>query len=151
MIKYGSLNNLSVKQNVSEEVNTVLEFLKNTTEELTESTKIAPGIIINPVSLMTKPEQDCLFEAHKQLYDIHIIISGEERICVSSVDDLAVVTEYEPLKDIMFLDGAAEKEYILKSGDWLVCLPEDAHKVGMAPNNACIPVKKLVAKIKVKK
>ena len=148
MRKYGTLNDSS-REGLTEKVNIVLEFLKNTTEELTESLEVAPGIVLNPISFVTKVEQECLFEAHKRLYDVHIILSGEERILVSPIESLKIVTPYNSADDIMFLEGDTEKEYILKADDWLVCLPEDAHKVGMAPNDECVPIKKIVAKITV--
>ena len=148
MRKYGTLTESS-RVEVAEEVNKVLEFLENLTEELTGQIELSPGIILNPVSFKTKEEHECLFEAHERFYDVHIILSGEERILVSSVENLKVVKSYDTVNDIMFLEGDAEKEYILKQGDWLVCLPEDAHKVGMAPTNKRIPIKKVVAKIMV--
>ena len=51
-------------------------------------------------------------------------------------------------KDIGFYEGCESGSYLLKTGDFMVCFPSDAHKVGMM-NTVPGMVKKVVVKIRV--
>lgn len=49
---------------------------------------------------------------------------------------------------IGFYEGCESGSYLLKTGDFMVCFPSDAHKVGMM-NTVPGMVKKVVVKIRV--
>lgn len=40
-------------------------------------------LFYNPVSLISKPEYECIFEAHKKYLDVHYILEGIEGISTS--------------------------------------------------------------------
>ncbi len=89
------------------------------------------GCAINHISLMTKPEDACLFEAHERYTDIHIICSGVEQIDVTPKSRLTQTQAYDAERDIAFYEGEAYRSFVLQAGDLLICEPEDAHRVAM--------------------
>ncbi len=108
----------------------------------------AEHVFVNPVSFVTKPEAECLYEAHRQYADVHCILEGLERIVVSPMDALICVTPYDPETDIGFYTADTGTVFTLHPGDFLVCYPQDGHKVAIAAQGP-IPVKKLVGKIRL--
>lgn len=117
--------------------------LPNARAELGES-------FVNPVTLTTKPVRDCRYEAHKKYIDIHFILEGVEGISVSDVDTLTPVDDFDFDKDIGFFDGVAQVTHFLTPGDFMVCLPQDAHRVAMGQDDIPTPVAKLVGKVPFK-
>lgn len=105
-------------------------------------------IVANPVSFMSKNETECMYEAHKKYIDVHYIVEGIEKIATADVTSLQEKIPFSKEKDIGFYDGNESGSYLLKPGDFMVCFPSDAHKVGMM-NNVPGMVKKVVIKIKV--
>lgn len=105
-------------------------------------------IFANPVSLTTKPVEDCLYEAHRKFIDLHFTVSGVEGISTRQVDELAPHGEFDAGKDIGFYTGEASTTCYVKPGEFMVCWPEDAHRVAMMAD-APAPVHKMVVKIRV--
>lgn len=117
-------------------------------QELQKSIKLTEDICINPVSFTSKPEADCLFEAHRKYIDVHYILAGEEKIATADVHKLKEEKPFDAEKDIGFYTGTASGSYVLKAGgDFMICFPSDAHKVGMMTKTPA-DVKKIVAKIR---
>lgn len=121
---------------------------------LTPDTMPAPNTVLsekrifcNPVAFMTKPEEDCKYEAHQKYIDLHYIIKGVEGIATADVTALETDTPYDEGKDIGFYTGKEDGRYFLREGDFMVCYPSDAHKVGMMEQEPQ-PVEKVVVKIK---
>lgn len=105
-------------------------------------------LFCNLVTFTSKPENQCLYEAHRKYVDLHFIVSGIERIATSDICSLSSEVPYEPEKDIEFLKGDADGYYELKPGQFMVCFPGDAHKVAMMKDKPA-NIKKIVFKIKV--
>lgn len=129
----------------------VLKFLANLDESETvkPNTVLVQGrIFCNPVKFISKPEDECKYEAHQKYIDVHFIRKGVEGIATSNVLKLDVDTPYEARKDICFYTGKEEGKYFLKKGDFMVCYPSDAHKVGMMETEPR-EIDKIVVKIKV--
>ena len=90
-----------------------------------------------------------MYEAHRRYIDLHYTGSGTERIATADTDSLTVSTSYDEQKDIGFLTGEADGCYNVKPGQFLVCFPNDAHKVAMMADEPAT-VSKVVFKIAVK-
>lgn len=109
---------------------------------------LSEGILFcNPVSFTSKPEAACRYEAHQTYIDLHYIVEGVEGIATASCQSLTVTEPYDAEKDILFLTGQEDGRYYLKPGQFMVCYPDDAHKVGMMAD-APAPIRKIVFKIK---
>ena len=123
--------------------------------ELPDRELPAPGVVLdedrlfcNLVTFTSQPEDECLYEAHRNYIDLHFIVSGIERIATSDTDSLTSSVPYAPEKDIEFLTGEADGYYEVKPGQFMVCFPGDAHKVAMMKDRPA-EVRKIVFKIKV--
>ena len=103
---------------------------------------------VQPVSFTSKPLEQCRYEAHRRWIDVHFIVSGTEKIIVSPLCEVHALTEFSAEKDIGFYEGTGGTACILCPGDFLVCFPQDAHKVAIAPEQPGL-VQKLVGKIRV--
>lgn len=104
---------------------------------------------INEVSFTARNKKEKgFYENHKKYIDIHYILAGEEKIDISDVSSLDEVEPYATDKDIMFLTGEAQVELILRKGDFLICYPQEAHKVGGMVGDETREILKLVGKIK---
>lgn len=89
------------------------------------------------------------FEAHRKMVDVQIVVSGTELIHFAPItDEFQVEQEYDPKKDIMFMNGEVKDTVILRAGDACVIGPDLAHMPGMAVNGS-EHVKKIVIKIPV--
>lgn len=115
----------------------------------------APHVVLNEdklfcnlVTFISKPEDECRYEAHRNYIDLHFIVSGIERIATADICSLTSAVPYDPEKDIEFLSGDADGCYELKPDQFMVCFPNDAHKVAMMKGKPA-DVKKIVFKIKM--
>lgn len=72
------------------------------------------------------PSADPKFEEHRKFIDIHYIVDGAEKFGYSNLDRLTVTVPYSEERDVEFSKGEIS-EVILKSGDFLVTYPQDAH------------------------
>lgn len=107
---------------------------------------IEKKLFCNPVSLVSKPESECIYEAHRNYIDLHYIVRGVERIATSDISALTTEVPYSEEKDIGFLTGEADGYYDLKPGQFMVCFPNDAHKVAIMKDQPA-PIDKVVFKI----
>ncbi len=74
----------------------------------------------------TVDEAQSFFEAHRRYLDVHVMVSGCERVDLS---DPAGLTEFTHQGDFWGYHGEAEQSLILKPGDFLVVFPGDAHRL----------------------
>ncbi len=106
------------------------------------------GAFLNAVTLITKPAEQCNYEAHNRFIDIHHTLLGTERIDVQDRARLLPLEELFPERDIGFYTGEAAATCLVRPGWFLVCFPPDVHRVAMAAD-APEPVQKIVVKIPV--
>lgn len=105
-------------------------------------------LFANPVSLTSKPESECIFEAHEKYLDIHYILDGTEGISTAYTSNLNIKKPYDSKDDVAFYTGEADGTYYLVPGNFMICWPTDAHKVAIMKDSP-VPIKKIVCKIKV--
>ncbi len=114
----------------------------------TQKVLIPEILLCNPVSLTSRPAEECIYEAHKKYMDLHFILEGIEGIATADVSSLHVTTPYNEEKDILFLEGEEDGCYYLKPGQFMICWPNDAHKVAMMHGTPG-SIRKIVCKIRM--
>ncbi|HWP50626.1 MAG TPA: YhcH/YjgK/YiaL family protein [Clostridia bacterium] len=102
-------------------------------------------IILKIQSYNTKSPEQARLEAHRRYIDIQYIVSGEEKIAVCALDQAGEELEARPDNDIWFYAGSADA-MTLKSGQFMILFPEDAHAPCIAVAEAA-PVKKALVKV----
>ena len=94
----------------------------------------------------TKLKEQGLWEAHRRYIDLQYVIKGAEGIGDANIHHLKQ-GEYDASKDFLPLHGDGDL-ITVRSGNFVLLLPEDGHMPGMALGNSA-PVKKIVIKISV--
>jgi len=93
----------------------------------------------------TKNLEQGLWEAHRKYIDIQYIISGQEKMGYSCLDNMKTSIEYEEKKDILFVTG--QGDYLtVNQGSFALFTPTDAHMPSIKVDNPQ-NVKKLLIKI----
>lgn len=93
------------------------------------------------------PSADPKFEEHRKFIDIHYIVYGEEKFGYNNLDRLNVTEPYDESRDVEFSKGEIN-ELHLKTGDFLITYPSDAHIPNMQKINKDTMVR-AVAKIRI--
>lgn len=98
----------------------------------------------------TEDKELLKFECHKKYIDVQCILEGEEDIYWENTEDLDGWSEFNYEGDYALSESKNLKYPIsLKSGDFILLYPEDAHKP-RCKNTASVLVKKVVIKIRQK-
>lgn len=85
------------------------------------------------------------WEAHTRYADIHCVLEGQERVGWAPASSL-IPGPYNEEQDYCLLQG--EGEYIVcRAGQFLLCLPQDAHQPGLFAGSTHI--RKVVVKVRV--
>ena len=106
--------------------------------------QVSERVLVKICPYTTKPESECVFEAHKRYADIHYMVRGREMMAYASVEDMRVTDENEEA-DWLLLEGKGTK-VPLNEGSFLIAFPQDAHLGAMmtgVPEACC----KLIAKV----
>ncbi|MBQ8886625.1 MAG: YhcH/YjgK/YiaL family protein [Candidatus Gastranaerophilales bacterium] len=85
-------------------------------------------------------------EAHKKYIDIQVVITGEEYMGYTNIENTTVSEEYDEKRDVMFLNGRVDK-ILATNQNFLIFYPEDAHMPALSVTTAQ-KVKKAIFKIK---
>ena len=88
---------------------------------------------------------DQLWESHRKEYDVHYIISGEERIYHNFLDQMTLA-DYDDKNDWQQMSGQKGSEIVLRQGNLLLLDANDAHMTGLMVNEE-MTVKKIVFKL----
>jgi biofilm protein TabA len=94
----------------------------------------------------TKLKEQGVWEAHRRYIDLQYIVQGVEGIGYANINHLEQ-GEYDVSRDFLPLHGEGDLVTV-RSGSFVLLLPEDAHMPGMAIGSSA-PVKKIVVKIAV--
>lgn len=86
-----------------------------------------------------------LFEDHRQHLDLHIVLSGREKIAISSPEDM-IQTEIREQEDAIMYLGTSGNTLSLERGDFLLLFPQEVHLPKLSHGVPC-QVDKLVIKI----
>lgn len=130
---FGNINYPEQYDFLPEKFQLCFDFIKNndlSTMELKTYELDGDKVFASIMEVETVPAEEKQFEAHKKYCDIHYIVNGMERIdfCIT---DRMTAGEYTP--DIFFLNGTAESgSALLQEGDFMICMPQDGHKPGLA-------------------
>lgn len=104
-------------------------------------------VFINRFDYQTMAPEEAIWEGHIQYIDIHVLLSGHEKIGVSNVDSLTQ-TVRKPEEDFVGFEGPVETWFTMTPEDILIVYPEDIHKVKVLDTESTL-VEKACFKIKV--
>ena len=85
-------------------------------------------VFINRFDYQTMSPDEAIWEGHEKYGDIHVLLSGHEKIGVSDAAALTVTTRKEA-DDFIGYEGPVEVWCPMTTHDLLIVFPEDVHKV----------------------
>ena len=125
----------------------VFDYLKNNNLETMNCAKNiqlrGEEVFFNLDEYETKQTQK--LEAHKKYIDIQVVITGEEYMGYTNIDNTTVTVEYDKNRDVMFLDGNVDK-VLATNKNFIIFYPEDAHMPALSVTEPK-KVKKAIFKI----
>ena len=109
---------------------------------------ISDSLVLNVYEYETKEDKSGVFEAHDKWIDLQMLVKGQEHIRYAKRSVGKPKVDYNPEKDVLFMDVENYDNLCIFNGNFAVFFPEDLHMPNLAVDNS-IPVKKYVFKIKV--
>ena len=105
-------------------------------------------VFFNVQNYITKNQEECFFETHKEYLDIQLVMFGEEKIGVTEIEKLKLDKEYDKERDLETQKGEPEIVFEMNENNFLILFPGEPHMPGIK-NNENIEIKKIVYKIKM--
>ncbi len=149
MIKLDRNNKSTYYEGIFTKVNEYLSNLDLASFSLGRHDIDGDRLYVNILEYDTRPDEKCIWEAHRTYYDLHYIISGEEVIKVGRVES-DKIDSYNEEQDYVALTAKVDSSILCKEGDYLFLDPEDAHLTGSMVGSQPSHVKKAVFKIWIK-
>lgn len=106
-------------------------------------------LFVNVVEYKTTTPENRFWEAHRDYVDIHLSLSGNEKIDVNFIDNM-VQKEFISKDDFLPLEGKKKASIIMQPGDFLICYPKDGHRTAIQVERP-EQVKKAIFKVKIEK
>lgn len=104
-------------------------------------------LFINVADTVMVPAEAQKLEVHRAYIDVHIPLTAVERVGLSALSSLKSesLAPFDSEADFALYDEPAEAYVDVSPGQFLVCMPEDAH----APLIGSGPLRKLIAKVRL--
>lgn len=108
------------------------------------------GVTVNVFNTTTTPIEEVGYEAHRKMLDVHMCLEGAECVGICSLETMRTgekVFDYDESQDAeLYKHNPNGTLHVLNPGDFVICLPEHAHKPGATPPGADTKLKKLLIK-----
>lgn len=88
-------------------------------------------LFVNIVEYTTTTPENRIWEAHRKYLDLHLMLNGTEQIDLNFISNMEQ-KDYVANDDFLPLEGEKNSSVILKSGDFLICYPNDGHRTAVA-------------------
>ncbi|SHJ55643.1 YhcH/YjgK/YiaL family protein [Hespellia stercorisuis] len=147
---YGNTGQLMTYEFLDSQIQECFEYAK--THDITTFEKGCHAIdgerlFVNVVEYTTTTAEERFWEAHKNYLDVHVMLRGAEQIDVNFIENMEL-KEFVEKDDFLPMEGEKSGSVILKSGDFLICYPPDAHRTAVAVQ-APEAVKKAIFKVRI--
>lgn len=145
---YTKLNYIETYRGLHENLDKAIDFLiKSDLKTLTLGRNAVDDdqVFINRFNYQTIPMEEASFEAHESHLDIHLLLSGKERIGISDMAHMKI-TGRDIVNDGIDCEGLVEQQIYMEPGDVLIVFPQDAHMVKVEASGSCT-VEKAVVKV----
>ena len=147
---YTKRKNLERYLGQCESLDTAIRYLQ--TADLTQLHKgrnevDGDQVFINRFDYQTMSPEEAIWEGHAEYADMHVLLSGHERIGVTNADALKVIVR-KPEEDFIGYEGPVEVWFPMTTEDILIVYPEDVHKVKVIDGESTL-VEKACFKFKV--
>lgn len=115
--------------------------------------ELGNGVYVNIMTYESKLRPNAKYEAHRDYYDIQVILEGQEVIAVEPVEVMHTfpcLAPYRQDKDVeLYAENTAGTDHILRAGAYLILAPQDGHMPGVCIESPA-RVRKAVIKVPVR-
>ena len=147
---YTKRKNLERYLGQSESLDTAIRYLLSA-----DLTKLPKGrnevdgdqVFVNRFDYQTMTPEQAIWEGHLQYGDIHVLLSGQEKIGVTNIEMLTE-TVRKVDEDFCGFEGEVQSWFPMTTEDILIVYPEDIHKVKVIHEESTL-VEKACFKFKV--
>ena len=147
---YTKRKNLERYLGLSPSLDTAIRYLLRTDLEA-----LAPGrnaidgdqVFVNRFDYQTMEPDQAIWEGHEAYGDMHVLLSGFEKIGVTDAEMLHI-TARKPEEDFIGFEGPVRSWFPMTPEDILIVFPEDAHKVKVLDGESAL-VQKACFKFRV--
>ena len=143
-----TIRNLSMYSATVPYVNEIVEFINHVDIQALEAGRheINDGPCYALIfEYKTKPYEQRFIEAHRKNIDLHMVLSGTERIGVRNIND-CILGEYIDEHDYLEAKGELDM-WRVEAGNFAILFPHEAHATAIADVTAGELIKKMVVKI----
>lgn len=147
---YTKKENLTRYLGLSAEMDTAIRYLQSADlRSLVKGRNEIDGsnVFVNRFDYQTMPQEKAIWEGHIQYADIHVLLSGNEKIGVTNVN-LLTETVRKPEEDFVGFSGEVMSWFPMTTEDILIVFPEDIHMVKVMDGESVL-VEKACFKVKV--
>ena len=146
---YAKKKDLNRYLGLSQEMDTAIRYLQ--TADLRSLQKgrneiDGDNVFVNRFDYQTMSQENAIWEGHIRYADIHVLLSGNEKIGVSNVNMLTE-TVRKPDEDFVGFEGAVQSWCPMTTEDILIVFPEDIHMVKVMDGESTL-VEKACFKVK---
>ena len=147
---YTKRTNLHRYLGLSDAMDTAIRYIQSADlRTLAKGRNVIDGdqVFINRFDYQTMSQDQAIWEGHIQYADIHVLLSGHEKIGVTNVD-LLEETVRKPEEDFVGFEGDVLSWFPMTTEDILIVYPEDIHMVKVLDGESTL-VEKACFKVKV--
>ena len=146
---YTKKENLNRYLGLSAEMDTAIRYLQSADlRSLVKGRNEIDGdkVFVNRFDYQTMPQEQAIWEGHIRYADIHVLLSGNEKIGVTNVN-LLTETVRKPDEDFVGFEGSVQSWFPMSTEDILIVFPEDIHMVKVMDGES-VTVEKACFKVK---
>ena len=147
---YTKIKNIERYLGQSESLDTAIRYLLTADlRSLVKGRNEVDGdqVFINRFDYQTMTPDEAIWEGHQQYADMHVLLSGHEKIGVTNREALKVIVQ-KPEEDFIGYEGGVEVWLPMTTEDILIVYPEDVHMVKVIDGESTL-VEKACYKFKV--
>lgn len=97
-------------------------------------------VFVNRFDYQTMPPEQVIWEGHAKYADMHVLLSGHEKIGVANAAALKMVAQ-KPEEDFIGYEGDVEVWFPMTTEDILIVYPEDVHMVKVVDGDSSLVAK----------
>ena len=147
---YTKRKNIERYLGISSSLDTAIHYLLNADlNQLHKGRNDIDGdqAFVNRFDYQTMPQEQAIWEGHILYGDMHVLLSGHEKIGVTNVEALNA-TVHKAEEDFVGYEGPVETWLPMTTEDILIVFPEDVHMVKVIDDESTL-VEKACFKFKV--
>lgn len=149
---YSELKNIKTYKGISKNLDKAIDFIvgkKYLNANFGKNIIDGDAVYFNcPEKPITRENTNLDLEYHKKYIDIHIVLEEEEIIGYAPFEDCIETQKYNIEKDIAFMKGKNQVEFMLNGTNFLIVFPNEPH-LPLLSVEKIKKIKKVVFKIKM--